>query len=133
MFQAGRHLCQICSWCCQVELSGLFRDVGAVRQTAGHQFESLSTRLLRLQGDFNAGEPVTAIFDWLTESLRHPGLTYELMLPARRPLVASLGRVRDVDLMPQALLHFRWEPGQNIAQGMPALNDAALCSVDGSL
>lgn len=103
-----------------------------VWHTAVHQ-QPLNTLLLHLQGEFNAGEPVTAIFDWLTDSLRDPGLTYELMLPTRRPLVASLGRVRDADLMPQALLHFRWEPGQNIAQGMPALHNAALCSVDGSL
>ena len=50
-------------------------------------------------------ETITAVFDWVTGSLRYPGLTYELITPNRSPL-GSKGSVREADLA-GAVLHFR--------------------------
>jgi len=58
-----------------------------------------------LQGCFGVQEPVTAVFDWVTHSLRDPGLTYELITPSRAPLAAS-GTVSSADLA-GAVLNFR--------------------------
>ena len=55
-----------------------------------------------------AAVQVAAVFEWVSDSLRHPGATYELFLPSRKPLVTSLGTVRAADLLPSALLNFRW-------------------------
>ena len=43
---------------------------------------------------------VAAVFEWLTDCLRDPGGTYDLITPARRPLVTSLGTIRSADLLP---------------------------------
>ncbi|EIE24119.1 hypothetical protein COCSUDRAFT_47147 [Coccomyxa subellipsoidea C-169] len=61
---------------------------------------------LILQGEFNAGEPVAAIFEWLTDSLRDPGATYDLIGPDRKPIAASMGSMRKAQLLPSALLNF---------------------------
>ncbi|KAK9906634.1 hypothetical protein WJX75_005245 [Coccomyxa subellipsoidea] len=61
---------------------------------------------LVLQGEFNAGEPVAAIFEWLTDSLRDPGATYDLIGPDRKPIAASMGSIRKAQLLPSALLNF---------------------------
>lgn len=58
-----------------------------------------------LQGCFGVQEPVTAIFDWVTTSLRDPGLTYELITPGRRALPSSAA-VGQADLA-GAVLNFR--------------------------
>lgn len=58
------------------------------------------------QTDFGAMESLTAIYDWVTECLRAPYITYELVAPSRKQL-ATKGRVRDADLMPSSLLMFR--------------------------
>ena len=40
------------------------------------------------------------MFEWLTDCLRDPSGTYELITPTRRPLVTSMGTVRAADLLP---------------------------------
>jgi len=40
------------------------------------------------------------VFEWLTDCLRDPSGTYELITPTRRPLVTSMGTVRAADLLP---------------------------------
>ena len=54
-----------------------------------------------------AGEPVTAVFEWLSDCLADPGCTYELIGPDRRPLQASQKSMRAAELVPSALLNFR--------------------------
>ena len=51
---------------------------------------------------------VAVIFEWVSDALRHVGATYELILPSRKPLVTAAGNVRAADLLPSALLNFRW-------------------------
>ena len=53
------------------------------------------------------GEPLTALFEWLTGCLRDPGTTYELVGPDRRPLAPGPGSFRAAQLVPSALLNFR--------------------------
>ena len=53
------------------------------------------------------GEPVAALFEWLTSCLRDPGTTYELVGPDRRPLAPGAGSFRAAQLVPSALLNFR--------------------------
>eukprot|EP00878_Enallax_costatus_P018439 GHUV01019411.1.p1 GENE.GHUV01019411.1~~GHUV01019411.1.p1 ORF type:complete len:522 (+),score=195.27 GHUV01019411.1:131-1696(+) len=64
-----------------------------------------------LQGNFHVSEPVTAVFEWVTESLRDPTITYELIKPDRKPLAAT-GLVNAADLAPAVLLNFRPLTGQ---------------------
>ena len=78
-----------------------------------------------LQGEFNAREPVTAIYEWVSDSLRDPGLTYELILPTRKPLVTSMGRVSDADLLPSVLLNLRFDT-TSAHQQMPSLRQSLL-------
>lgn len=59
-----------------------------------------------LRGRSYAGEPVAAIFEWLTDSLRDPGATYDLIGPDRKPIAASMGSIRKAQLLPSALLNF---------------------------
>jgi hypothetical protein len=68
----------------------------------------MQTRLSPPQGEFNPGEPVAAVFAWVSDSLRDPGCTYELVLPSRKPLVVTGQAVREVpELLPAATLNFR--------------------------
>lgn len=57
-----------------------------------------------LQGRFGVGEPLTAVFEWTTDALRHC-CCYELILPDRRPLPAT-GTVGAAGLAPSMLLNF---------------------------
>ena len=50
---------------------------------------------------------VAAVFEWLTDCLRDPGGTYELITPTRRPLVTSMGTVRTADLLPSVRVRVR--------------------------
>lgn len=76
-------------------------------------------------------EPVTSVFDWVTSSLRHPGLTFELITPSRTPL-SPTGPVAAADLG-GAVLNFRglghtvcgYLVDQSGAQ-LPFLSDALL-------
>ncbi len=43
----------------------------------------------------------------MSDALRQPGRTYELITPARRPLVTSAGSLKQADLLPSSLLNFR--------------------------
>jgi hypothetical protein len=47
------------------------------------------------------------VFEWMSYSLRDPSRIYELITPARRPLVTSAGSVKQADLLPSAMLNFR--------------------------
>jgi hypothetical protein len=47
------------------------------------------------------------VFEWVSDSLRDPSRIYELITPARRPLVTSAGSVKQADLLPSAMLNFR--------------------------
>jgi len=81
-----------------------------------------------LQGTFGAREPLTAVFEWLTEALRYPGeMSYELITPARKPLPHG-GLIRDVpDLLPAAVLNFRTMGGELTAfASVPFLSDRML-------
>ena len=42
---------------------------------------------------------VSKIFEWVSEMLRDPSRTYELISPARRPLAATAGTVAKVCLL----------------------------------
>ena len=53
------------------------------------------------------------MFEWLTDCLRDPSGTYELITPARRPLVTSLGTIRTADLLPSVRVWTRCEPSIN--------------------
>jgi UBX domain-containing protein 6 len=85
-----------------------------------------------LQGDFGAGEPLTAVFEFVTGALRDAGSCYELVLPSRKQLPV-VGCVRaQAELLPSCLLNFRLvadavapqaAPG---ARRLPLLSDAML-------
>lgn len=83
-----------------------------------------------LQGEFNAREPVTAIFEWVSDSLRDPGQTYDLILPSRRPLEASMGTVSEADLLPAALLNLMFSAPVSGQQEMPSLSPSLLQQVE---
>lgn len=83
-----------------------------------------------LQGEFNAQEPVTAIFEWVSDSLRDPSLTYDLILPSRKPLVTSMGRMLDADLLPSALLNLRFTESALNQQQMPSLCQSLLQQIN---
>ncbi|KAL3148606.1 hypothetical protein ABBQ38_014034 [Trebouxia sp. C0009 RCD-2024] len=85
---------------------------------------------LLLQGEFNAREPVTAIFEWVSDSLRDPGQTYDLILPSRRPLEASMGTVSEADLLPAALLNLMFSAPVSGQQEMPSLSPSLLQQVE---
>lgn len=51
-------------------------------------------------------EAVSAVFEWTSDALRDPAVTYELIQPNRKPLIAS-GLVCNADLAPAVLLNFR--------------------------
>ncbi|KAL4425645.1 hypothetical protein ABPG75_009661 [Micractinium tetrahymenae] len=63
---------------------------------------------ISLQGEFGAGEPVTAVFAWVADCLSDPLHTYELVLPSRRTLEVQSQSVREADLLPSVVLLFRW-------------------------
>lgn len=69
---------------------------------------------------------VAAVFEWVSDALRYPASTYELFLPSRKPLVTSLGTVRAADLLPSALLNFRWLESPPPAG--PTLGDAFMAT-----
>lgn len=85
-----------------------------------------------LQGSFGVREPVAAVFDWVTGSLRDPGLTYELITPSRTALTPA-GSVGAEDLA-GAVLNFRGlshtqRGGYLVGEGgqqLPFLSDALL-------
>lgn len=54
-----------------------------------------------------AGEPVSEMFEWLTDCLSDPGCTYELVGPDRKPLAPSAQSMRAAQLVPSALVIFR--------------------------
>lgn len=66
------------------------------------------------------------MFEWVSDSLRHPASTYELFLPSRKPLVTSLGTVRTADLLPSALLNFRWL--ESLPPAGPTLRDSLMAT-----
>lgn len=91
---------------------------GGKTQKGAYIYAVIRVRLpegLLLQGEFNAREPVTAVFEWVSDCLRDPSLTYELILPTRRPLVTSMGRVSEADLLPSALLNLRFDTPQQMS------------------
>ncbi|DBB14421.1 TPA: hypothetical protein ACH3X3_004718 [Trebouxia sp. C0006] len=102
---------------------------GGKTQKGAYIYAVIRVRLpegLLLQGEFNAREPVTAVFEWVSDCLRDPSLTYELILPTRRPLVTSMGRVSEADLLPSALLNLRFDSPQQ----MPSLRNTLLQQVE---
>lgn len=68
------------------------------------------------------------MFEWVTDALRDPGRTYELITPIRRPLVTANGTVAQADLLPSSLLNFRWLDPHVIgaASQLPSLRDELL-------
>lgn len=78
---------------------------------------------LQLQGEFNPGEAVAAVFAWVSDCLADPGCTYELVLPSRRRLEAAGQAVRDVpELLPAATLNFRCGRGSPFAPSPSCLS-----------
>ncbi len=53
-----------------------------------------------------AGEPVSALFEWVTDCLSDPCCTYELVGPDRKPVKAARQSMRSAQLVPSALLNF---------------------------
>ena len=62
-----------------------------------------------MQGEFALAEPVAAVFEWVSACLRHPGSTYDLVLPSRQQLGHAVGRAVGsvVELLPAATLNLR--------------------------
>lgn len=68
------------------------------------------------------------MFSWVSDCLRDPGCTYELVLPSRKPLLAAGQSVREADLVPAITLNFRYEqqhsqlsaPGGSCSDGSTA-------------
>lgn len=80
-----------------------------------------------LQGEFNAGEPVSAIFNWVTSSLQSPELTYDLVQPTRKPLAVSATSVRAAELVPATTLNFHWtDASMRGVREVHTLNDELL-------
>lgn len=94
-----------------------------------HQLHAAALYAL-LQGEFNAQESVTAIFEWVSDSLRNPSLTYELILPSRKPLVTSMGRLSDADLLPTVLLNLRFTASPVNQQQMLSLCQSLLQQIE---
>ena len=72
----------------------------------------------------HAGEPVSAVFEWLTQCLSDPGCTYELVGPDRKPVSAAAQSMRSAQLVPSALLNFRRL--STVPQQQPALSQDIL-------
>ena len=73
---------------------------------------------------------MTAIFEWVSDSLRDPSLTYDLILPTREPLVTSMGRLSDADLLPSVLLNLRFTVPAVNQQQMPSLCQSLLQQIE---
>jgi hypothetical protein len=59
-----------------------------------------------LQGRFHVNESLTALFEWVTDSLRNAAITYELVGPDRKVLIPA-GTISSAGLVPAALVSFR--------------------------
>jgi UBX domain-containing protein 6 len=67
---------------------------------------SSMTQGVCLQGCFGTREPLSAVYEWVTDSLRQPGATTTLVGPDRKPLSLT-GTVRDTGFVGAVLLLFR--------------------------
>lgn len=67
---------------------------------------------------------MAAIFEWLTDCMRDPGATYELIGPDRKPITAAMGSIRKAQLLPSALLNF--QRLSTVPQSEPTLKDELL-------
>lgn len=83
---------------------------------------------LILQGQFGPDEQVSEVFTWVTDALRDPSQTFDLISPSRKPLKSSDGSVTHADLAPSCLLTFRWLSRKPLSVGneLPTLSDASL-------
>eukprot|EP00955_Chlamydomonas_euryale_P050709 354633-Chlamydomonas_euryale.AAC.11 len=79
-----------------------------------------------LQGMFGVREPLSALHSWLADSLRSPGITYDLVEPGRSKLQAT-GSVGDAGLAPACVLNLR-PTGDSVHmfRGMSLLSDVML-------
>jgi UBX domain-containing protein 6 len=67
---------------------------------------------------------VAALFEWLTDCLRNPGCSYDLIGPDRKPITAAMGTIRSAGLLPSALLNFKRQSAA--PQTEPTLKDELL-------
>ncbi|GMH41518.1 hypothetical protein BSKO_09428 [Bryopsis sp. KO-2023] len=82
-----------------------------------------------LQGSFQGKEPILRIHEWVSECLRDPSREFQLYSPMRHPL-GTEGPISANDLMPAALLSFRWVDEKLTA--VPSVHDdiLALAKID---
>lgn len=82
-----------------------------------------------LQGSFQGGELMIRIYEWVSECLRDPSRQFQLYSPTRQPL-STEGRISSDNLMPAALLSFRWV--DEVLTAVPTVNDdvLALAKID---
>ena len=69
---------------------------------------------------------MTAVFEWVSDSLRDVSMTYELLSPGRKALSPTMGTVAQADLLPTALLNFR---AASARSSNPILRDDVLQQV----
>lgn len=90
---------------------------------------------ISVQGEFDPGEPVAAVFGWLVDCLADPLQTYDLIMPDRQILTqhAQHGRtqrqlsVREAGLAPSVTLNLRWTgPSAVTMRTTPALRSELL-------
>jgi hypothetical protein len=98
----------------------------AIWTAAGYAIEAVVLMIsgAGLSGEFNAREPVVAIFEWFCDCLRDASTEYELILPSRAALQVAQGTVRDADLLPSATLNYK--PAVKPSPGCPTLKDDLL-------
>lgn len=93
--------------------------------TKQFSFATIRVRLpegVMLQGEFNAEEPAIRIHEWLTEHLRDPTRPFELYLPSRA-ILGIKRTVKQLELMPAALLSFHWPDGLGMVTEEPTVSD----------
>jgi len=75
-----------------------------------------------LQGEFDGGESVFRIREWILEQLRDEWRPFEILLPTRKKLGMS-GTIKKHEMMPATLLSFTWSDGLGLTAREPSIKD----------
>mmetsp|Transcript_7737 Transcript_7737/g.22030 ORF Transcript_7737/g.22030 Transcript_7737/m.22030 type:complete len:97 (+) Transcript_7737:1336-1626(+) len=86
---------------------------------------------LLLEGQFSAKEPTSAVYQWVSNALRHPWGEYDLYIVHKKLERGGPDHtVLKQDLCPSALLNFRWKERNDTLEGASSLKDEVLRLAD---
>mmetsp|Transcript_18412 Transcript_18412/g.60199 ORF Transcript_18412/g.60199 Transcript_18412/m.60199 type:complete len:422 (+) Transcript_18412:900-2165(+) len=94
------------------------REAEAARRRRRYRKASVRVRLpdgTMLQATFAVSSPVGRLLSWVEESLREPGVAFELAVPRGAPLSDPTATIEAAQLAPAALLHFKLAAGEEMA------------------